>query len=289
MSTAPTQNSAQELARLKEISGRLRLDIIEMLHKAGSGHPGGSLSVIDMVTCLYFSRMRHDPRRPDWADRDRFVLSKGHAVPALYAVMAEAGYFKREELSTLRRMGARLQGHPVNSELPGIEACTGSLGQGLSVAQGMALAARLDGSKFRVYCIIGDGEMQEGQVWEAAMSAPKYKLDGLTVLLDYNHGQIDGTVHEVMEIEPIDAKWKAFGWHVIKIDGHDHAQILAALDEAKATTGKPTFIIANTVKGKGVSFMEHQIKWHGSAPNKDETEKALAELRALNDLTKGGK
>ncbi len=292
MSTAQQQHSGPEVARLKEISGRLRLDIIEMLHRAGSGHPGGSLSAIDLIVALYFSRLRHDPRRPDWAERDRFVLSKGHAVPALYAAMAEAGYFPKQELTSLRRMGARLQGHPVNTELPGIEACTGSLGQGLSVAQGMALAAQLSGkggqSAFHVYCIIGDGEMQEGQVWEAAMSAPKYKLDGLTLILDYNHGQIDGPVHEVMDIEPVDAKWKAFNWHVIKIDGHDHAQILSALDEAKATRGRPTLIIANTVKGKGVSFMEHQIKWHGSAPNKDETEKALGELRALNALTKGG-
>jgi len=276
-----------DVTRLKEISGRLRLDIIEMLHKAGSGHPGGSLSVIDLITCLYFARMRHDPKKPDWTERDRLVLSKGHAVPALYAVMAEAGYFAKDELKTLRQMGARLQGHPVNTELPGIEACTGSLGQGLSVAQGMAMASKLDGSKFHVYCIIGDGESQEGQIWEAAMSAPKFKLDTLTVILDYNQGQIDGPVKDVMDIEPIADKWRAFNWNVLTIDGHKHEEILKALDQAKATKDKPTFIIAHTVKGKGVSFMEHQIAWHGAAPNAEQTQKALEELRALNKLTGG--
>jgi transketolase len=276
-----------DVSRLKEISGRMRLDIIEMLHKAGSGHPGGSLSVIDIVVTLFFSKMRHDPKRPDWPERDRLVLSKGHAVPALYAVMAESGYFPKSELSTLRQTGARLQGHPVNTELPGIEAPTGSLGQGLSMAQGMALASRLDGGKSHVYCILGDGESQEGQVWEAAMSAAKYKLDGLTAILDYNGGQIDGTVKDVMDIEPVADKWRAFNWNVLSVDGHDFAQLSKALDDARAHKGQPTFIIAKTVKGKGVSFMEHQIAWHGSAPNVEQTEKALAELRALNQLTGG--
>lgn len=285
MATPSPAGSPADPGRLQEIAGRLRLDIIEMLHKAGSGHPGGSLSAIDIVTTLYFARMRHDPKRPHWEERDRFVLSKGHAVPALYAVMAEAGYFPREELLTLRRTDARLQGHPVASALPGIEACTGSLGQGLSVAQGMALASKLDGGKFHVYCMIGDGETQEGQIWEAAMSAPKFKLDTLTVFLDYNRGQIDGPVSEVMDLEPIKDKWRAFNWHVIEIDGHDMKQILASVDEARATKGRPTLIIANTVKGKGVSFMEHQISWHGAAPNKDQADKALAELRAINELT----
>ncbi|MGA9523735.1 MAG: transketolase [Myxococcaceae bacterium] len=284
-STETTASS--EIARLREISGRLRGTIIEMIHKAGSGHPGGSLSVIDIVTALYFARMRHDPRRPDWAERDRFVLSKGHGVPALYAVMAEAGYFPKEELMTLRERGSRMQGHPVNTWLPGIEAPTGSLGQGLSVAQGMALASKLDGDSFHTYCVIGDGESQEGQIWEAAMSAPRYKLDNLTVFLDYNHGQIDGPVKDVMDIEPIADKWRAFNWNVLSIDGHDYAQILGAIDQAKAFKGGPTMIVANTVKGKGVSFMEHQISWHGVAPNKDQTEKALEELRKLNDLTSG--
>ena len=276
-----------DVGRLQEISGRLRLDIIEMLHKAGSGHPGGSLSAIDIVTALYFARMRHDPKNPHWAERDRFVISKGHAVPALYAVMAEAGYFGREELLTLRQTGARLQGHPVNSALPGIEACTGSLGQGLSVAQGMALAAKLDGGKFHVYCMIGDGESQEGQIWEAAMSAAKFQLDTLTVFLDYNRGQIDGPVKDVMDIEPIAAKWRAFNWNVLEIDGHDFNAILGAVDQARATKGKPTFIVANTVKGRGVSFMEGQIAWHGAAPNKEQTDKALEELRKLNKITSG--
>lgn len=286
MSTT-TSAGSEELARLRDIAGRLRLDIIEMLHKAGSGHPGGSLSVIDLVTALYFARMRHDPKRPDWKERDRFVLSKGHGVPALYAVMAEAGYFPREELMTLRELGSRLQGHPVNTLLPGIEAPTGSLGQGLSVAQGMALASKMEGNSFHVYCILGDGESQEGQVWEAAMSAPMFGLDNLTVFLDYNRGQIDGPVHEVMDIEPIADKWRAFRWNVLEIDGHDFAQILGAIDQAKATKGKPTMIIANTVKGKGVSFMEHQNAWHGAAPNRDQTDKALEELRKLNALTRG--
>lgn len=276
-STAEAQNEVQ---RLRQIASKLRLDIIEMLHRAGSGHPGGSLSAIDVVTCLYFSRMRHDPKRADWPERDRFILSKGHAVPAQYVAMAETGYFPREELWTLRRLGSRLQGHPVNSALPGLEACTGSLGQGLSVAQGMALASQLDGRRFHVWCMIGDGESQEGQVWEAALSAPKFKLDTLTVILDYNHGQIDGPVDQVMSLEPVADKWRSFNWKVLSIDGHDIPQILGALDEAKATRGQPTFIIANTVKGKGVSFMEHQIAWHGAAPNKEQTEKALAELRA---------
>jgi transketolase len=288
MSTT-TPVAPEELARLREIAGRLRLTIIEMLHKAGSGHPGGSLSAIDIITALYFARMRHDPKRPDWAERDRFVLSKGHGVPALYAVLAEAGYFPREELMTLRELGSRLQGHPVNTLLPGIEAPTGSLGQGLSVAQGMALASRLDGNAFHVYCILGDGESQEGQVWEAAMSAPMFKLDNLTVFLDYNRGQIDGPVSEVMEIEPVAEKWRAFRWNVLEIDGHDFAQILDAVDRARATRGKPTMIIAHTVKGKGVSFMEHQIAWHGAAPNKEQTDKALEELRKLNELTSGRK
>jgi transketolase len=284
-----TPPASPDIARLTEIAGRLRITVIEMLHKAGSGHPGGSLSAIDIITALYFGRMKHDPERPDWAERDRFILSKGHGVPALYAVMAEAGYLPKEELMTLRELGSRLQGHPVNTYLPGIEAPTGSLGQGLSVAQGLALASKMDGGKFHVYCIIGDGESQEGQIWEAAMSAPKFALDTLTVFLDYNRGQIDGPVHEVMDIEPVAEKWRAFNWNVLTIDGHDMEQILRAVDQARVMKGKPTMIIANTVKGKGVSFMEHQIAWHGAAPNKDQADKALQELRALNELTSGKK
>ena len=268
------------VARLEEIAGRMRVDIIEMLARAGSGHPGGSLSVIDMVTALYFHVLKHDPKNPGWAERDRFVLSKGHAVPAVYAVMAEAGYIAKEELATLRQLGSRLQGHPVASfvHAPGVEANTGSLGQGLSVAQGMALAAKLDGASWRTYCILGDGEMQEGQIWEALMSAPKFRLDNLTAILDYNKGQIDGPTNEVMNLEPLEEKLAAFNWHVIRIDGHDIGQFLDAIDEARATTGKPTFIIADTVKGKGVSFMEGRIEWHGAAPNAEQTKQALAEL-----------
>jgi len=281
-------NPATDLLRLEEIAARLRIEIIEMLGKAGSGHPGGSLSVIDIVTCLYFSKMRHDPKRPEWPERDRFILSKGHAVPAQYAALAEAGYFPKQELGTLRKLGSRLQGHPVRNSVPGIEACTGSLGQGLSIAQGMAIASKLDGGKFHVYCVIGDGESQEGQIWEAAMSAPKYQVDTLTAILDYNHGQIDGYVDQVMPLEPVIDKWRAFNWKVLEIDGHDMAQISDSLDGARSVKGKPTFIVAHTVKGKGVSFMENQIAWHGTAPNAEQTAKALAELKAAYQKRFGG-
>jgi len=289
MAVAQTVTRSSEIARLQEIAARMRIDIIEMLAKAGSGHPGGSLSAIDILTCLYFSRMRYDPKRPDWPERDRFILSKGHAVPALYAVMAEAGYFPRQELMTLRRLNSRLQGHPVSTALPGIEACTGALGQGLSVAQGMAIASQLGGGKFHVYCMIGDGESQEGQIWEAAMSAPKFKLDTLTVILDNNNGQIDGHVTEVMNLEPIDAKWRAFNWNVLQIDGHDFEQILQALAKAGETRGRPTLIWARTIKGKGVSFMEDNVAWHGTAPNAEQAERALAELRAQYAQLVGGR
>lgn len=269
------------VGRLEEIAARMRVDIIEMLARAGSGHPGGSLSAIDMVTALYFEVLNHDVKNPTWAERDRFVLSKGHAVPAVYAVMAEAGYITKDDLATLRQLGSKLQGHPVTSFLqgPGAEANTGSLGQGLSVAQGMAMAAKLDGASWRTYCMLGDGEMQEGQIWEALMSAPKFELDNFTAILDYNKGQIDGPTNEVMNLEPLEDKLRAFNWHVIRIDGHDIGQFLAAIEEAKATKGKPTFIVADTVKGKGVSFMEHRIEWHGATPNPEQTEKALAELK----------
>jgi transketolase len=289
MAVAQRSSAWSEVVRLREIAARLRIDIIEMLAAAGSGHPGGSLSAIDIITCLFFSQMRHDPKHPDWPQRDRFVLSKGHAVPALYAVLAEAGYFPRQELMTLRRLNSRLQGHPVNTALPAIEACTGSLGQGLSVAQGMALAAKLSGDQFHVYCMIGDGESQEGQIWEAAMSAPKFKLDTLTVILDHNDGQIDGHVREVMNIEPVGAKWRAFNWNVLEIDGHDAEQIMGALEQAKAHRGRPTLIWAHTVKGKGVSFMENNVAWHGMAPNAEQTAKALAELREQYARLEGAK
>jgi transketolase len=272
-----TETRAQTIERLRALARGFRVDIIQMLEKAGSGHPGGSLSAIDIVTALYFHQMRHDPKNPSWPERDRFVLSKGHAVPAQYAAMAGAGYFPKESLATLRHLGG-LQGHPVNTRTPGIEACTGSLGQGLSIAQGMAMASKLAGDKFRVYCVIGDGEMEEGQVWEAALSAAKYKLDNLVCVLDYNKGQIDGYVKDVMPLEPVADKWRAFNWHVITIDGHDFNQILDAFDEAARTKGQPTFILANTVKGKSVSFMENRIEWHGAAPSKEQAAKAIAEI-----------
>jgi transketolase len=253
-----------------------------MLTEAKSGHPGGSLSATEIVTALYFSELHHDPKRPDWPDRDRFVISKGHGVPAVYAAMAFSGYFAASELMTLRKTGSRLQGHPDRVRLPGIEASTGSLGQGLSVAQGMALAARLSPNPWHTYCLLGDGEIQEGQVWEAAMSAPKFKLGGLTAILDYNGGQIDGPVKEVMDLEPIVDKWRAFNWEVTVVNGHKFDELLPALQKARGAdirNGKPHMIVAKTVKGKGVSFMEDQISWHGVAPTKEQMQKALEEIR----------
>lgn len=269
-----------EIHELKKIARDLRVDIINMLLEAGSGHPGGSLSAIDMLTCLYFHQMRHNPNDPNWPQRDRLILSKGHGVPAVYACLAKAGYFPKEELMTLRKIDSRLQGHPDRVKLPGIEASTGSLGQGLSIAIGLALASKLDGDAFRVYCMLGDGESQAGQIWEGLMSAPKFKLDTLTTILDYNKGQIDGPTNEIMNLEPIKDKVKAFNWNMIEIDGHNFEQILGALDEAQKTKGKPTFILAHTIKGKGVSFMEGQIGWHGKAPNREQAELAVKEILA---------
>ncbi|RKD30081.1 transketolase [Thermohalobacter berrensis] len=263
---------------LKETANRLRKDIIKMINEAGSGHPGGSLSACEIVTALYFKEMKIDPKRPNWENRDRFVLSKGHAAPVLYAALAEKGYFPKEELMKLRKTGEMLQGHPDMKGTPGVEMSTGSLGQGLACANGMALAGKLDGKDYRVYALIGDGEVQEGMIWEAAMFAAHYKLDNLTVFLDHNGLQIDGENKEVMNIEPIDKKWEAFGWQVITINGHDFEEIFKAIEESKNTKGKPTIIIANTVKGKGVSFMENEVGWHGSAPNDEEAEKAIIEL-----------
>ena len=270
-------------ARLETIARECRVQIIRMLTHAGSGHPGGSLSVIDLLTTLYFGRLRHDPKRPDWPDRDRVVLSKGHAVPALYTVMAKSGYFPESRLVTLRKLGSPLQGHPDRTALPGIEAATGSLGQGLSVSLGLALGLRLQGSAARVYCILGDGEIQEGQVWEAAMAAPKlgqpkHPLDNLCVILDYNKIQLDNFVKKILDLEPVLAKWQAFGWPVIEIDGHDLDQIAKALDQAEARKGVPTFVVANTVKGKGVSFMENDPEWHGKAPTPAEAIRAIREI-----------
>lgn len=267
-----------EIDDLKEIARGIRRDIILMTAEAASGHPGGSLSATDIITALYFNVMRHDPRNPKWPDRDRFVLSKGHAAPALYSALARSGYFPIEQLLTLRKMGSPLQGHPELRRLAGVEASTGSLGQGLSIGAGMALAGKMDSKDYRVYVMIGDGESEEGQIWEAAMSSAYYKLDNLTAIIDYNSQQLDGWVKDIMELEPIVDKWRGFGWHVEEIDGHDFHQILKAIDEAKTTFGKPTAIIARTVKGKGVSFMENNIEFHGMAPTKEQREMALREL-----------
>jgi transketolase len=274
--------------KLAAIATECRVQIIRMLTHAGSGHPGGSLSVIDLITSLLFGRMRHDPKRPEWPDRDRLILSKGHAVPALYAAMAKAGYFPEELLITLRKLGSPLQGHPDRVALPGIEAATGSLGQGLSIAVGMALGLRTSESPARVYCILGDGEIQEGQVWEAAMAAPElgrpdHPLDNLVVILDYNRIQLDDFVAKIRDLEPLVAKWKAFRWPVIEIDGHDVAQIRKALDQAEATKGGPSFIVAHTVKGKGVSFMENNVEWHGKAPKPAEAVQAIREILGVSE------
>ena len=263
---------------LNEITRNIRKDIVTMIHGSKSGHPGGSLSAVEILTALYFDEMNIDPENPKKEDRDRFVLSKGHAAPVLYATLAERGYFDKKELLSLRKVGAMLQGHPDMKGTPGVEMSTGSLGQGFSVACGMAMASKLDNAPWRVYALLGDGEVQEGLIWEAAMSAAHYKLDNMVAFLDYNGLQIDGEVEKVMNIGPIVDKFKSFGWNVIEIDGHDFDQIFAALDMAKETVGKPTMIVAKTVKGKGVSFMENNAGWHGNAPSDNDLEIALAEL-----------
>jgi transketolase len=257
---------------------KLRRHIVTMTGKAGSGHPGGSLSAVEIVTTLYFKVLRHDPKNPRWPDRDRFILSKGHAAPLLYAVLAERGYFPVEELLTLRKLNSRLQGHADMTATPGVEMSSGSLGQGLSFGIGVALAGRLDKRDYRVYVLLGDGECDEGQVWEAAMASAHYKIDNLVAIVDHNGQQIDGWNCEVMNLEPLPEKWKAFGWHVIEVDGHDLSQLITAFEEAKQVKGRPTAIIAHTVKGKGVSFMERNLDFHGKAPTAAEVEKALEEL-----------
>ena len=267
---------------LNEITRTIRKDIISMIHGAKSGHPGGSLSAVEILTALYFDEMNVDPTNPKMEDRDRFVLSKGHAAPVLYATLAHKGYFDKEELNGLRKMGRMLQGHPDMKGTPGVEMSTGSLGQGFSVACGMAMAAKLDNAPWNVYALLGDGEVQEGLIWEAAMSAAHYKLDNMIAFLDHNGLQIDGDVSKVMNIGPIVDKFKAFGWNVIEIDGHDFDQIFAALDMARSTVGKPTMIVAKTVKGKGVSFMENNAGWHGNAPSDSDREIALAELGGVD-------
>ena len=263
---------------LNEITRNIRKDIVTMIHGSKSGHPGGSLSAVEILTALYFDEMNIDPENPKKEDRDRFVLSKGHAAPVLYATLKEKGYFNKNELLSLRKVGAMLQGHPDMKGTPGVEMSTGSLGQGFSVACGMAMASKLDNAPWRVYALLGDGEVQEGLIWEAAMSAAHYKLDNMVAFLDYNGLQIDGEVEKVMNIGPIVDKFKSFGWNVIEIDGHDFDQIFAALDMAKETVGKPTMIVAKTIKGKGVSFMENNAGWHGNAPSDNDLEIALSEL-----------
>lgn len=263
---------------LSDEAKKLRIQIIKMIYTAQSGHPGGSLSSIDILTCLYFYQMRIKPEKPSWEDRDRFVLSKGHAAPALYAILAELGYFPKKTLLTLRQVGSILQGHPDMRKTPGIEMSTGSLGNGLSVGIGMALGAKLAGKDYHTYVLIGDGEADEGEIWEAAMAASKYQLDNLTAICDFNQVQLDGPIEEIMPLDPLPEKWKAFNWSVMEIDGHNMEEILDALDKAKQTREKPTMIIAHTVKGKGIPFMEGKFQWHGKAPNKKEYEIALQEL-----------
>ena len=268
---------------LKEIARNIRKDIVSMIHTSKSGHPGGSLSAVEILTALYFDEMNIDPNNCKMEDRDRFVLSKGHAAPVLYATLAQKGYFDREELKGLRKINRMLQGHPDMKGTPGVEMSTGSLGQGFSVACGMAMASKLDNAPWRVYALLGDGECQEGIIWEAAMSAAHYKLDNMVAFLDYNGLQIDGKTEDVMNIGPIVDKFKAFGWNVIEIDGHDFDQIFAALDMAKETVGKPTMIVAKTVKGKGISYMENQAGWHGNAPSDSDLEQALIELGGVDN------
>ena len=265
------------IKELKRKALQIRKWVIESVYRAGSGHPGGSLSIADILACLYFHEMRHDPKNPKWPDRDRLVLSKGHAAPALYAALALAGYFPVEELKNLRKIGHFLQGHPCMKKVPGVDMSTGSLGQGLSVAVGMALAGKLDKRDYRVFVILGDGEIQEGQIWEAANAASHYKLDNLIAILDRNKLQIDGPTEEIMHVEPLAMRWKAFGWDVIEIDGHDIEEILDTFHEIKLNE-KPAIIIAHTIKGKGVSFMEGTLSFHGKPPSYEQYIRAMSEL-----------
>lgn len=266
---------------LRRMALSVRRNVIRMTAEAGSGHPGGSLSATDMITALYLGEMNHCPKAPENPGRDRFILSKGHACPALYALLAELGYFPRETLLTLRKIDSILQGHPDRLLTPGVEISNGALGHGLSFANGMALAGKLDEADYRVYVMLGDGESQEGEVWEAAMTSAHYKLDNLCAFTDYNGLQIDGAVSDVMELAPLAQKWKAFGWEVVEIDGHNFNEIFQALDHARSVKGRPTHIVANTVKGKGVSFMENKVEFHGQAPTREEEKRALLELDQL--------
>lgn len=268
----------KNINELKETAKTIRKDIVKMITESSSGHPGGSLSAVEILTELYFNEMNIDPEAPRKSDRDRFVLSKGHAAPALYSTLARRGFFNVDELLKLRKFGSILQGHPNMNDVPGVDMSTGSLGQGISSAVGMALVGKSDNSSYRVYTLLGDGELEEGQVWEAAMCAGHYKLDNLTAFIDFNGLQIDGPCEDVMGAEPIGDKFKAFRWNVIEIDGHDFEAIEKAIDEAKEYKGKPTAIIAHTIKGKGVSFMENEASWHGSSPNREQCERALIEI-----------
>ena len=266
------------LKEMETVAKRLRRHIITMTGRAGSGHPGGSLSAVEIITALYFKLLRHKPSDPQWSDRDRYILSKGHAAPLLYATLAECGYFPVDELSTLRQLDSRLQGHTDRTVTPGVEMSAGALGQGLSFAIGVTLAGRLNSQKYRVYVLLGDGECDEGQVWEAAMAAAHFKVDNLVAIVDNNGQQIDGWNRDVMNLDPFNKKWQAFGWHVIEVDGHDLTQLIGAFEQAKPVKGKPTVIIAHTIKGKGVSFMENNPDFHGKAPNAEQVEIALKEL-----------
>ena len=265
--------------KLKVKAKTIRQHIIRMISQAGSGHPGGSLSAVEILVALYFHKLKVNPKDPKWPERDRFLLSKGHAAPVWYAALAEAGFFPISQLDSLRKMGSILQGHPDMKRTPGVEMSSGSLGQGLSISNGIAIAGKLDKKSYRVYTLLGDGECQEGQVWEAAMASAHYKLDNLVGLIDYNGLQIDGPIEKIMSPLPLTEKWIAFGWNVINVDGHDIKQIIEALDKAETVKGKPTMIICRTVKGKGVSFMENKHGWHGKAPSAQETETALKELQ----------
>lgn len=271
----------KQIGQFKKQATLIRKHIIDEVYSAASGHPGGSLSCTDILTVLYFHVMNVDVKNPKWADRDRFVLSKGHCAPALYATLAEKGFFPTEELVKFRSIDSYLQGHPSMKDVPGVDMSTGSLGQGISASVGMAMAAKVDNKDYRVYTILGDGEIQEGQVWEACMAAAHYKLDNLTAFLDHNGLQIDGKITDVMSPEVVEEKFKAFGWKVINANGHDYVQIIEAIEKAKKTKGMPVIIVADTIKGKGVSYMENAAGWHGTAPNKEQRDQAIAELDAF--------
>ena len=272
------------IQELEKKAVEVRKGIIEAVYSGKSGHPGGSLSIADILTVLYFNEMNIDEKNPKWEDRDRLVLSKGHCSPALYSCLANRGFFEIEKLKTFRNINSNLQGHPDMNKVPGVDMTTGSLGQGLSSANGMAIAGKMNNKNYRVYCILGDGEIEEGQIWEAAMASNKYKLDNLCVIIDNNNLQIDGTIEEVMSSYPIDEKFRSFGFEIIKINGHDIDEILKAFDVAKNVKGKPTCIIAKTIKGKGISYMENQVGWHGKAPNEEQYKLAMEELEISIDL-----